>query len=277
MSEISRNLNFTTKYLSKIKLKEKKMFNFFICFLFSLPFLANGLWAADLVVGTTSAYAPFVSLDEQGKYVGFDIDIAEELARKLGRSLVIKDLGSMPSLILALKQKKVDVLIWAISITEERQKQMEMIHYQGENITSLPLLFWKQIPPQISSIESMANDPNMVISVEAGSSQESFLLSVPGLNLKQVDKVMDALLELKYRKSLATIVDPSILTTILQKFPEVKVLNIPLPPAAQVHGNGICINKSNPGLIADVKQAVKELRSEGKIDELERKWNLEGK
>ena len=51
--------------------------------------------------------------------------------------------------------------------------------------------------------------PKAVISVEAGSSQESFLLTVPGLNLKQVDKVMDALLELKYGKSLATIVDPN--------------------------------------------------------------------
>jgi arginine transport system substrate-binding protein len=239
--------------------------------------LTNSLWATDWVVGTTSAYAPFVSLDEQGQYVGFDIDIAEELAKKLGRSLVIKDLGSMPALLLALKQNKIDTLIWAISITEERQKQMEMIYYQGEKVTSLPLLFWKQIPPHIASIESMANQPNGVISVEAGSFQENFLLSVPGLKLKQVDKVMDAVLELKYGKSLATLVDPSLVSTILEKFPEIKVLNIPLPPSAQALGNGICINKNNQALIAQVKQAIEELRSTGKIAELEKKWNLTGK
>ncbi|MFI5343030.1 MAG: transporter substrate-binding domain-containing protein [Chlamydiales bacterium] len=247
---------------------------YFMRILFSIFIIGDGLWATDLVVGTTSAYAPFVSLDEQGQYVGFDIDIAEELANKLGRSLVIKDLGSMPALFLALKQNKVDLLIWAISITEERQKQMEMIYYQGEKVIALPLLFWKQIPDKITSIEEMANVPNGVISVEAGSFAESFLLSVPGLNLKQVDKVMDSLLELKYGKSLATMVDPSLLTTILEKFPEIKVLNIPLPPSAQALGYGICVNKSNQTLIAQVKQAVAELRSAGKIAELERKWNL---
>lgn len=252
------------------------MFNFYAC-LIAICLFTNSLWSADLIVGTTSAYAPFVSLDAQGQYVGFDIDIAEELAKKLKRTLVIKDLGSMPSLILALKQNKIDVIIWAVSMTEERQKQMEMIYYQGEKVTSLPLLFWKQIPEKISSIEAMTNDPKAVISVEAGSSQESFLLTVPGLNLKQVDKVMDAILELKYGESLATIVDPSLLTTILGKFPEIQVLNIPLPPSEQVFGNGICINKNNPTLAAEVKAAVFELRSTDKIAELERKWDLVGR
>lgn len=252
------------------------MFNFFIG-LFLCLFFMSGLWAADFVIGTTSAYAPYVSLDEQGQYVGFDIDIAKELEKKLNRTLVIKDLGSMPSLILALKQNKVDAVIWAVSITEERQKQMEMIYYQGEKVTSLPLLFWKNIPEKISAIEMLANDPNEIISVEAGSFQEAFLLSVPGLNLKQVDKVMDALLELKYGKSRATIVDPSLLSTIQGKFPEIQVLNVPLPPSLQSQGNGICINKSNLSLIAEIKRTVTELRNSGKIAELEDKWNLTGK
>ena len=176
----------------------------------------------DFVVGTTSAYAPYVSLNDMGEYVGFDIDIAQELGKKLKRKLVIKDLGSMPSLLLAIKQNKIDALLWAISITEERQKQMEMIYYQGEKVTSLPLLFWKKIPDGITSIETMAK-PDVVIGVEAGSFQESFLLKVPGLNLKQVDKVMDAILEIKYGKSTATMIDPSLLPIVLKQFPEVKI------------------------------------------------------
>jgi arginine transport system substrate-binding protein len=239
-------------------------------------FFASSLWAADLVIGTTSAYAPYVNLDEQGQYVGFDIDIAKELAEKLDRKLVIKDLGSMPSLLLALKQDKIDAIIWAISITEERQKQMEMIYYQGEKVTSLPLLFWKQIPEKFSVIEAMSNDPNAVISVEAGSFQEAFLLSVPGLNLKQVDKVMDALLELKFGKSRAAMVDTSLLAIVQEKFSEVQVLNVPLPPSMQSQGNGICINKKNLTLIAEIKEAVAELRQSGKIAELENKWKLSG-
>ncbi len=110
-------------------------------------------------VGTTSGYAPYVSLDSKGQYEGFDIDLAKLVAEKLNKKLVIKDLGSMPSLIIGLKQKKIDAIIWAVSITEERQRQMEMIYYQGEKITTMPLLFWSKIPEDIKGPEDLKNDP----------------------------------------------------------------------------------------------------------------------
>ncbi|MCE5318754.1 MAG: transporter substrate-binding domain-containing protein [Parachlamydia sp.] len=236
--------------------------------------LSSPLAAKELVIGTTSGYAPYVSLDERGEYVGFDIDFANELAKKLDRTLVIKDLGSMPSLFLSLKQGKIDAIIWAISITEERQKQVEMIYYQGQTINSLPLLFWKAIPEGVTSIDKMG--PQRLISVEAGSFQESFLKTIPGLNLKQVDKVMDALMEIKYGKSAATLIDPFLLPTLLPQFPEVQVLEVPLPPSEQSFGNGIALNKKNQALIAEVRKTVDELRQEGKIRALESKWKLGG-
>ncbi len=254
------------------------MSNYFIRGLLVLLTVCSTIYlsADDLIVGTTSAYAPYVSLNEQGEYVGFDIDIANELGKKLNRRIVIKDLGSMPALFLALKQNKVDVLIWAISITAERQKQMEMIYYQGEKVTSLPLLFWKAFPENVASLNDMANNPKAVIAVEAGSFQENFLRSVPGLTLKQVDKVMDAIFEIKYGKSTATMIDPSLLSKYRQQFPELTILDVPLPEAEQSFGSGICLNKKNSALIADIRQAVSELRSEGKIDELEKKWDIVG-
>lgn len=250
---------------------------YLILFLCTL-LLSNSLTAKELVkefiIGTTSGYAPYVSLNEKGDYVGFDIDFGNQLANKLDRKLVIKDLGSMPSLFLGLKQGKIDAIIWAISITQERQKQVEMIYYQGQTITYLPLLFWKMIPAGVTSIDKMG--PQRLISVEAGSFQESFLKTIPGINTKQVDKVMDALMDIKYGKSAATLVDPLLLPTILLQFPEIKVMKVPLPLSEQSYGNGIAINKKDLTLIDEVRKAVEELRQEGKIRELEEKWNLGG-
>lgn len=246
------------------------MKNYFYLGLLAL-LTVNFLSAKDLVVGTTSGYAPYVSLDEEGNYVGFDIDFAQELAKKLDRKLVIKDLGCMPSLFLGLKQGKIDAILWAISITQERQNQMEMIYYQGETVDSLPLLFWKEIPPGVTKIEQLGQRP---ISVEVGSFQDSFLQSVPGLNLKPIDKVLDGILEMKYGKSVAMMIDPSLLSTFKAQFPEIQVLDIPLPPAKQSLGNGICINKSNPALIEEIRQAVKELKDAGITQALEKKWQL---
>lgn len=249
------------------------MYYFIFCMLSIFSFSSTAI-ADDLIVGTTSGYAPYVSLNAEGEYEGFDIDIAKALADKLGRRLVIKDFGSMPALILALKQNKADALIWSISITQERQKQMAMVYYQGEKVTSLPLLFWGEIPKNIKGLEDMANNPKAVISVEAGSFQENILLSVSGLTLKQVDKVSDAILELKYGKSQAALIDNSLKSIYMEKFPKLKSLTINLPESQQSMGNGICLNPNNKDLIAAIQKAVNELFSNGTIANLEAKWKL---
>ena len=249
------------------------MYYFIFCMLSIISFFSIAI-ADDFIVGTTSGYAPYVSINAEGEYEGFDIDIATALADKLGRRLVIKDFGSMPALILALKQNKADALIWSISITQERQKQMAMVYYQGEKVTSLPLLFWGEIPDNINGLEDMANNPKAVISVEAGSFQENVLLSIPGLNLKQVDKVSDAILELKYAKSQAALIDNSLKPIYMEKFPKLKSLTVDLPESKQSMGNGICLNSNKRDLIAAIQKAVNELFSDGTIANLEAKWRL---
>jgi ABC-type amino acid transport substrate-binding protein len=223
-----------------------------------LPFL---IFAEDLVVGTASGYAPYVSLDAQGKYEGFDVDMAELVAQKLGKKLVLKDFGSMPSLMMALKQNKADMLIWAISITEDRTKTMEMVYYQGEKTTEMPILFWKEV----SDLKEVC--------VEAGTFQEAVLKKFP-YKIKYVDKISDAVMELKFGKSQATAVDPSLVSRFREKFPEIQVMNLPLPAEEQSLGNGICISKKNQALAAQVQKAVEALKAEGKVAELEKKWGL---
>lgn len=224
-----------------------------------------------LIVGTTSGYAPYVSLDKNGNYEGFDIDFAEQLSKKLGRKLVLKDCGSMPSLLLALHQKKIDVLIWGISITNERMKKMEMVYYQGEKTTEIPVLFWKKIPQGISSIEDLSK---YTVSVEVGSFQESILKRYPTINTKQVEKITDAIMEIRFGKSDAALTDPSLVEILKAQYPDLQVIYLPLKPEEYSLGNGIAINKQQQELVDLVKKATQELITEGKVAELERKWSL---
>ncbi|HSX11238.1 MAG TPA: transporter substrate-binding domain-containing protein [Chlamydiales bacterium] len=244
------------------------MKSYFLLLLLGIQAFAN---QEPLVVGTTSGYAPYVSINAEGKYEGFDIDLAEMLAKRLGRKLVIKDCGSMPGLMLALKQGKVDVLIWAVSITEERMKTLEMVYYQGEKVTKLPIFFWKEIPEGIGSLEDLAKKG---VCVEGGSFQEAVLKSIPGIPLKYMDKIDDAIMDVKYGKSVAGTIDTSLLPRVKAQYPEIRILELPIPGDKQSLGNGICIAKDRQALASQVKQAVKELTAEGKIGELEKKWKM---
>ncbi len=100
--------------------------------------------AQSLVVGTVADYAPFVSVNAQGEYEGFDIDVANALAKKMGKQLILNDLGSMSALFIALEQGSIDAIIWGLSITQDRIKKIAMIRYHGEMTLSYPFYFGKK-------------------------------------------------------------------------------------------------------------------------------------
>lgn len=73
--------------------------------------------------GTASVTEPFSFVDGSGKVVGFDIELASYVAKKMGRKLEIVNMdfgGMIPALITG----KVDMIGACITITGERSKQV---------------------------------------------------------------------------------------------------------------------------------------------------------
>jgi ABC-type amino acid transport substrate-binding protein len=222
------------------------------------------------IVGTAAGYAPFVSVNEAGQYEGFDIDVARALAQKLNKQLVIKDLGSMTALFMALQQGSIDAIIWGLSITQERLKKVAMVRYQGESTTAYPLIFWKEIPIGITTINDMVGKR---ICIEPTSSQDAVLRKYPFVLVVPTERVDDALLNLQTGKVDAAFVEPAIAKKFQAKFPEIKILNVPLSKEDQVLGVGVTIKKSCTELITQVEDAVKQLTDVIKV--YEQKWGIE--
>ncbi|HLJ31538.1 MAG TPA: transporter substrate-binding domain-containing protein [Candidatus Babeliales bacterium] len=242
-----------------------------VCFIFVQNFISSNNRKDTLIIGTTADYAPFVSINAQGEYEGFDIDIAIQLAEKMGKQLIIKDLGSMSPLFISLEQETIDAIIWGLSITQERLEKVILIRYQGEYTTSYPLIFWKNIPEKISTIQDMQN---MTVCVEAGSSQDAVLNNYPFINKKYKERVDDALLDIQYAKADAALVEPAIARKFKNKYPEIQVIDVPLAPKDQVQGIGIAIKQSNINLAEEIQKNIMALQQEGVITQLEQKWNI---
>ncbi|MBI2345029.1 transporter substrate-binding domain-containing protein [Candidatus Dependentiae bacterium] len=164
-----------------------------------------------LIIGTAGGYAPFVSMNDLGTYEGFDIDIAQAIAENMNIELEIKDIGSMSSLFIALEQGKIDAIIWALSITQERINKVTMVRYQGDNTKSYSIMCWKQTPYNATSINELKNT---TICVEAGSCQEVALNKYPFIKKLSINHVDDGLLNIQYQKADGVLVEP----TIAKKF-----------------------------------------------------------
>ena len=71
-----------------------------------------------LVMGTNATFKPF-EYKESGEIVGFDIDLAKEIANDLGMELKIEDM-SFDGLLPALESGQIDMAVAGMSVTEDR-------------------------------------------------------------------------------------------------------------------------------------------------------------
>jgi arginine transport system substrate-binding protein len=236
------------------------------------PFQTNEKpWHETLVVGLQSGYPPFEYMDAKGKIVGFDLDISEQISEKLGKKLVIKDM-EFDGLILSLKQGKIDLILSGMNITPSRLKEILLVPYHGEAATSLSLIFWNEIPEGIHSIEAIATLPNPIVSVQAGSVSENYMSKFPQIQLKSFDGALAPLMDVKYGKSTANLVETPVAEYLKTKHPEINILTIPLSSDEAILGFGIGVNKENQELYQEIQQAIQELKASGKLKLLEEKW-----
>lgn len=77
----------------------------------------------ELVVATNAAFPPY-EYYESNKIVGIDIDIAQAIADKLNRKLVIEDM-EFDSIITAVQGGKADIGVSGMTVTEERKKNID--------------------------------------------------------------------------------------------------------------------------------------------------------
>jgi polar amino acid transport system substrate-binding protein len=77
-----------------------------------------------LIVGTSADYPPYESIDAEGKFVGFDMDLARAIGEKLGVEVEFQDMP-FDSLIAAVQEGKIDVVIAAMQATPERDETVD--------------------------------------------------------------------------------------------------------------------------------------------------------
>lgn len=76
--------------------------------------------AKVLKVGTGAGYYPFEMIDKNGKTVGFDMDIAQAMAKSLGVELQVVDFKDFDAILPALGAGQIDMILAGMTITPER-------------------------------------------------------------------------------------------------------------------------------------------------------------
>lgn len=83
----------------------------------------NTLKAGKLIMSTNAEFPPYEMTDDDGNYIGIDVEIATAIAKKLGLDLEILDVD-FDAALLAVQEGKSDIVMAGVTVNDERKMVM---------------------------------------------------------------------------------------------------------------------------------------------------------
>lgn len=233
--------------------------------------------AGVLNVGSDVAYAP-VEFFEEGtqNVVGIDIDLCNAMAAKLGEGFTCRFMNTtFDGIIPALQSKRFDIIMSALSDTEERRQAIDLIDYFNAGTS---ILVAKGNPLGIRSLDDLCG---RTIGLQRGTTQEDLANAQKtrcqgngsDLEVLTFDKDTDALLALKAGRSAADMNDFPVAAYNARTSGDgndFEVVGEQLDPAPY----GIGVRKEDVGLRDALREALLAIIADGTYDDVLAKWDV---
>ena len=221
---------------------------------------------AGKLVLATGDYRPFEYHDEKtNKMVGYDIDLAAAIAKKIGVPLEVKEM-QFTSLIPTLQNGQADLVIAAMYITDERKK---VVDFADSYMDTGMVLVVKSGDTTIKSIQDL---DGKVVGVKAGATSEKVAqdLKAKGANItiKSYKETVDYLLDMENGRIDACINDLLNQLEYNKTHPNVKIVGTPFTKASL----GIAVKQGDKELLDVVNSVLKEMKENGENEKLYQKW-----
>lgn len=215
-----------------------------------------------LNVGTDATYEPFESIDESGNYVGFDMELIKMVAAEMKMELNIQNVnwdGIIPGLI----NGNYDCLISAMTITEERQKQ---ISFSDPYFSIKQVIVVKEDNDQIKTPADLVGK---TVTAQIGTTGDLYASKIQGVKMKRFDTNPQAVQELLNNNADAAVMDDLVASEAISRNSGLKMIEI---TDAEVENYGIGVKKENTELLEKINAALEALRNNGKLAELTQKY-----
>lgn len=209
--------------------------------------------AGALKIGTEGTYAPFTYHDESGKLVGFDVEIGEAIAARLGVKAEFLE-GKWDGLIAGLDASRYDAVINQVGITAERQKKYD---FSEPYIASKAVLIVRADDDSIKGFEDLKGKK----AAQSLTSNFGKLAVESGAELVGTDGFDQSIQLVLTGRADATINDSLSFLDFKKHKPEANV-RIAAEKAGADH-SGVIIRKGEPELLEAINQALADIQSDG--------------
>jgi polar amino acid transport system substrate-binding protein len=238
----------------------------------AVPELEDGV----LQVGSDIAYAP-IEFFEEGTTTpkGLDIDLANALAEELGVRTEFVNTG-FDGIIPALNASRFDILMSAMTVTDERSLEIDFVPYF---IAGTDILVPAGNPKNIGAIEDLSG---LTAAVQIATIQVDQLTAAnadlkaagkPEITVLTFDQNPLAVEQLRTGRADAVLADSPVAANDARLSDgELESVGLTIPPEPY----GIGVRKESTELKAAVEDALQAVIDSGKYEEILKDWGLEG-
>ncbi len=229
---------------------------------------ADGLDAVQksgkLRVAIDATYPPMESEDASGKPVGFDIDFANELAKRLGVKAEYVVMN-WDGILAGLVSNRYDVIISSMNITPERSKQVNFVEY-----VKMSQIFIAKKGKEVKNEKELAGK---VVAVQADTTSHEFVQNKQksGILIKDVKAfkmVTDAFAGVKANQADVIVVDEPVGRYYAKRDPSFVISARAMAPEPV----GIAMGKKEKRLADEIKKVVQSMEKDGFIKKLSVQW-----
>lgn len=225
--------------------------------------------AGVLVVGTSADYAPYEfhkQIDGEDKIVGFDITMAEEIAKDLGVKVEYKDMD-FDGLLGALEAEKVDIVLSGMTPDEERKKSVDFseLFYEDSNVCIVK-------KGKEDSIKSEDDLKKLKVGVQSGTTQADFITGDLGItSAKQLKRMPDLMLDLQNGNIDVIVTGKNVANINIDQYDGLAIGKTTVGKEV-AESTAAAIKKSNDkvdntSLVESINNTIKRLKDENKMDE----------
>lgn len=214
--------------------------------------------SGKLIMATEAGFAPYEYTEDGETVIGVDVDIANEIAKAMGRELEIQNM-SFDSALLAVQQGKADFAAAGISIRPDRQEKMD---FSIEYATSRQVVVVNKGSKRVDSVDALTADT--VVGVQTGTVGDLYCQDDLGTKeLKQYGKFMEAAMDLKNDRIDCIIMDLLPAEEMVKVNDDLEILE------GEVLNDkyAIAVQKGNTEMLDQINQVLQKLVDEGKIEE----------
>jgi polar amino acid transport system substrate-binding protein len=221
----------------------------------------------ELRVGFEAGYLPFEMADKKGRFIGFDIDVAKEMAKAMGVKFVPVN-TAWDGIIPALMTKKFDIIMSGMTITQERNLKINFA--DPYIIVGQTVLLNKKHEGIVKSYKDL-NDPKYVVTSKLGTTGEQAIKRmIPKATYKSFEVESEAALEVLTGKADATVYDLPFCVVFMAQQGAGKLVFLDEPftfePLAWA------VRKGDPDFLNWLNNFLRQIKNDGRYERFYNKW-----